>query len=139
MFDVADMKFHCLECEGDQVFASKLEMREEWHHYRFDCADSECGNNTWVEVPEFLDARPGSQPPGNIHLRNLSVRCGRCDQHPVLAAYEPGEGFNQYVYECENGSCSARRRVRLTKEQDEFARRDPAWRGGAKHAGAGDH
>jgi len=76
-----------------------------------------------------------------INIRNLSIKCGRCQQYQTLCHYQPGEEWNVYTYECENDTCdreTTRTLVEVPVELDEFARRDPGWRGGKRHAGAGD-
>ncbi|HVR28855.1 MAG TPA: hypothetical protein VMS86_04915 [Thermoanaerobaculia bacterium] len=76
-----------------------------------------------------------------INIRNLSVRCGHCDQHQTLAAFERRGDWNVYTYECESGICDPRMTrtlVEVPAALDEFANRDPSWRGGKRHAGA-DH
>lgn len=76
-----------------------------------------------------------------LNIRNLSIKCGRCLQYQTLCLYEPGDEWNVYTYECENDTCdpaATRTLVEVPVELDEFARRDPEWRGGARHAGARD-
>ena len=46
---------------------------------------------------------------GKINIRDLSVKCGACGTYQTLAAWEPGDGFNAYVYECEDGPCDPSR------------------------------
>jgi len=43
---------------------------------------------------------------GKINIRDLSIRCGRCGTYQTLTSWEPGDGFNAYVYECENEVCA---------------------------------
>lgn len=75
-----------------------------------------------------------------INIRNLSIKCGNCDTYQTLSAFVPrSDGWNVYTYECESGSCDpqvTRTYLEVPTELDEFARRDPGWRGGKKHAGA---
>lgn len=74
-----------------------------------------------------------------INIRNLSVKCGHCGTYQTLCRFEAGDEWNVYVYECESQRCEAeitRTLVEVPVELDDFARRDPEWRGGAKHAGA---
>jgi len=74
-----------------------------------------------------------------IDLRNLSIRCGHCDTYQTLAGYSRREEWNVYTYECENGPCDpevTRTFLEIPVALDEFARRDPEWRGGRPHAGA---
>ena len=42
---------------------------------------------------------------GKINIRDLSIRCGRCGTYQTLSAWEPGDGFNAYAYECEDTGC----------------------------------
>lgn len=75
-----------------------------------------------------------------INIRNLSVQCGHCETYQTLVRFEPkDEDWNVYVYECDNDTCEAdvtRTRLEVPVELDAFARRDPDWHGGARHAGA---
>lgn len=79
---------------------------------------------------------------GMIHIRNLSIRCGRCDTYQTLCHFERrDDDWNVYTYECENDTCdreATRTFLEVPAELDAFAQRDPAWHGGAIHAGA-DH
>lgn len=73
-----------------------------------------------------------------INIRNLSIKCGRCDGYQTLTHYAPGPERNVYTYECEDKPCdpaATRTLVEVPKELDEFARRDPAWRGGRAFGG----
>jgi len=47
------------------------------------------------------DAGPATM----IDIRDLSIRCGRCDTYQTLTAWRPADGYNVYTYECESGSC----------------------------------
>ncbi len=74
-----------------------------------------------------------------IDLRQLSIRCGNCDTYQTLSAYARRDGWNVYTYECDNATCDpavTRTYLEIPVELDEFARRDPEWRGGERHAGA---
>lgn len=76
-----------------------------------------------------------------INIRNISVKCGRCETYQTLCGYSRREEYNVYTYECENDSCSAeetRTLVEVPAELDEFAQRDPGWRGGGRHGAHGD-
>jgi hypothetical protein len=76
-----------------------------------------------------------------INIRNLSIKCGRCDTYQTLARFERRGDWNVYTYECENSTCEpgmTRTLVEVPAALDEFANRDPNWRGGKRHAG-GDH
>jgi hypothetical protein len=75
-----------------------------------------------------------------INIRNLSIKCGHCDQYQTLTSYTRREEWNVYTYECENEVCDpavTRTLVEVPRELDEFANRDPSWRGGQKWGGAG--
>ena len=68
-----------------------------------------------------------------INIRNLSVKCGNCHTYQTLCGYQPAGEWNIYTYECENDICdpaSTRTLLEVPRELDEFARRDPGWRGG---------
>lgn len=68
----------------------------------------------------------------NINIRNISIKCGQCNTYQTLCGYEPASERNAYTYECENDICDpdiTRTIVEVPTELDEFARRDPEWRG----------
>lgn len=74
-----------------------------------------------------------------IHIRNLSIKCGHCETYQTLSAFSRRDEWNVYTYECENDRCDpavTRTLVEVPAELDEFANRDPDWRGGRIHAGA---
>lgn len=76
-----------------------------------------------------------------INIRNISIKCGNCKNYQTLAAYERRDEWNIYSYECENDRCDpevTRTLVEVPHELDEFANRDPKWRGGGKHGELGD-
>ena len=78
--------------------------------------------------------------PASINIRNLSVKCGHCGEYQTLTAFERREEWNVYTYECENDHCDpavTRTLVEVPVELDEFARRDPGWRGGQRFGGSG--
>ncbi len=78
-----------------------------------------------------------SEPP-RIDIRNLSIKCGRCDTYQTLGHFGRRDGWNVYTYECENDRCdpdATRTLLEVPEALDAFARRDPAWRGGRRHAG----
>lgn len=83
-----------------------------------------------------------AKPASKINIRNLSVKCGRCGQYQVLAAFAPlDEEWNVYTFECDWPPCDEDREasqtlVEVPVDLDEFANRDPKWGGGKKHAGA---
>lgn len=75
-----------------------------------------------------------------INIRNLSVKCGNCDTYQTLSHFSRRDEWNVYVYECENEICDAdvtRTLVEVPAELDEFAHRDPTWRGGGRHGASG--
>lgn len=76
-----------------------------------------------------------------VNIRNISIKCGHCGVYQTLSAFSPGDEWNVYTYECETEQCDpemTRTLVEVPRELDEFARRDPSWRGGKIHAGADD-
>ena len=76
----------------------------------------------------------------SINIRNISIKCGHCNTYQTLSAYAHREGWNIYTYECENDVCDpqiTRTLVEVPEDLDEFARRDPGWHGGKRHAGGG--
>jgi hypothetical protein len=76
-----------------------------------------------------------------INIRNLSIKCGRCNSYQTLAHFERRGEWNVYTYECENGTCDpamTRTLLEVPVALDEFANRDPNWRGGKRHAGSDD-
>jgi hypothetical protein len=80
------------------------------------------------------------QEHAKINIRNLSIRCGHCKTYQTLTGYATREdGWNVYTYECENDVCDpekSRTLLEVPMDLDEFANRDPNWRGGKIHAGA---
>lgn len=74
-----------------------------------------------------------------INIRNLSIKCGKCGSYQTLCHFQPQDDWNVYTFECENDVCrpeDTRTLVEVPRELDEFARRDPGWHGGARHAGS---
>ena len=70
-----------------------------------------------------------------INIRNISIKCGNCDTYQTLCGFSRRREWNVYSYECENDVCApaeTRTIVEVPAELDEFARRDPEWRGGMK-------
>lgn len=75
-----------------------------------------------------------------INIRNISIKCGRCETYQTLCGYARREDWNVYTYECENDICEpaeTRTLVEVPAELDEFALRDPEWRGGGRHGKEG--
>lgn len=76
-----------------------------------------------------------------VNIREFSVKCGNCGTYQTLSGFERSGDLNVYTYECENEVCSpevTRTLVEVFREVDEFANRDPNWRGGGKHGAHGD-
>lgn len=76
-----------------------------------------------------------------VNIRNFSIKCGNCQTYQTLSAYAREGDYNVYTYECENDVCDVdvtRTLVEVLHEIDDFARRDPNWRGGGKHGAHGD-
>jgi len=74
-----------------------------------------------------------------INIRNLSIKCGNCGSYQTLCTFGQRDEWNVYTFECENDICDpevTRTLLEVPGELDEFARRDPSWRGGKRHAGA---
>ena len=68
----------------------------------------------------------------SINIRNLSIKCGHCETYQTLTGFSRSGEWNVYTYECENDICDAqmtRTLVEVPRELDDFARRDPAWKG----------
>ena len=97
-------------------------------------------------TPEVAEPLAGDEPStldtsghSTINIRNLSIRCGRCNTYQTLAHFERRGDWNVYSYECDNGTCDpamTRTYLEVPVALDEFANRDPNWRGGKKHAGS---
>ena len=84
------------------------------------------------------DAAADATP--TINIRNLSIRCGGCDTYQTLCGFARRGEWNVYTYECENEVCdrqATRTLLEVPADLDEFARRDPGWKGGRRHGGAG--
>lgn len=76
-----------------------------------------------------------------VNIRNISIKCGNCNTYQTLSAFSPREDWNVYTFECENERCDpavTRTYVEVPRELDDFARRDPEWRGGGRHGEIGD-
>lgn len=73
--------------------------------------------------------------PYPINIRNLSIRCGNCNTYQTLSAFSRRDEWNVYTYECENEVCDpavTRTYLEVPRDLDEFANRDPNWRGGRR-------
>jgi hypothetical protein len=67
-----------------------------------------------------------------VNIRDISIKCGHCKTYQTLCGYQPNGDVNVYTYECEGTGCDpelSRTLVEVRREIDEFARRDPDWRG----------
>jgi hypothetical protein len=76
-----------------------------------------------------------------VNISNFSVKCGSCDEYQTLSGFARRDEWNVYSFECESECCDpnvTRTLIEIPAELDEFARRDPGWRGGERHAGAQD-
>jgi hypothetical protein len=74
-----------------------------------------------------------------VNIRHISIKCGNCQIYQTLSGFSRRGEFNVYTYECENDHCDpaiTRTLVEVPAEIDEFARRDPEWRQGARHDGS---
>ena len=68
----------------------------------------------------------------SINIRYLSIKCGQCGTYQTLCGFARSEDQNVYTFECENDVCDrdvTRTLVEVPRHLDEFARRDPSWRG----------
>ncbi len=68
----------------------------------------------------------------SINIRNLSIKCGNCGTYQTLCGFDRSGEWNVYTYECEDQVCDpavTRTQVEVPRELDDFARRDPSWRG----------
>jgi len=75
-----------------------------------------------------------------INIRDLSIKCGRCNTYQTLTGFTRRGDWNVYTYECENDVCepaTTRTLLEVPRELDAFARRDPEWRGGGRHGEQG--
>ncbi len=71
-----------------------------------------------------------------MNIRDISIKCGNCGSYQTLSGFSRREEWNVYSYECDNGQCDpavTRTLVEVPRQIDDFARRDPDWRGGGKH------
>ncbi|MGH9380301.1 MAG: hypothetical protein ACRD2Z_06780 [Thermoanaerobaculia bacterium] len=75
-----------------------------------------------------------------INIRDISIKCGNCDTYQTLSGFSRRGDWNVYTYECESDVCTpsvTRTLVEVPAHLDEFAHRDPDWRGGKRFAGEG--
>ena len=82
----------------------------------------------------------GTEGHGAINVANLSIKCGHCGTYQTIMHFTRRGEWNVYTYECENDTCDpevTRTLLEVPRELDEFARRDPSWHGGKRHAGSG--
>lgn len=97
-----------------------------------------------TELETTPDEEPDLETEGltPVNVRNFSIKCGKCNSYQTLAHFRRRDkNWNVYTYECESGVCdpeATRTYVEVPIALDEFANRDPTWRGGKVHAGA-DH
>ena len=77
----------------------------------------------------------------SINIRDISIKCGNCGNYQTLAGFSRRDEWNVYTFECENDTCDpavTRTHIEVPRDLDEFANRDPNWRGGKKWGGAGE-
>lgn len=89
--------------------------------------------------PDVVEPAPGEPGGGVINIRNISIKCGNCNTYQTLSSFSRRDEWNVYTYECENDTCDpnvTRTLVEVPRDLDEFANRDPNWRGGKKWGGA---
>ena len=78
---------------------------------------------------------------GGVNIRNISIKCGACEAYQTLIGFARAGDWNVYTYECENETCApeaTRTLVEVPGDLDEFASRDPEWRGGGRHGEWGE-
>jgi hypothetical protein len=88
---------------------------------------------------DVVEETPGPPGGGGINIRNISIKCGNCNTYQTLSSFARRDEWNVYTYECENDVCDpnvTRTLVEVPRDLDEFANRDPNWRGGKKWGGA---
>jgi hypothetical protein len=76
-----------------------------------------------------------------LNIRNLSIKCGHCETYQTLSHFEPRGEWNVYTFMCENDTCDpqvTKTLVEVPRALDEFANRDPDWRGGGRHGEWGE-
>ena len=65
-----------------------------------------------------------------INIRDLSIKCGRCDRYQTLVGYQRRDDWNVYTYVCEGDLCEpedTRTLVEVPRSLDEFASRSSDW------------
>ena len=75
-----------------------------------------------------------------INIRNISIKCGNCGSYQTLSSFTRQDDWNVYTYECEGTACDptvTRTLIEVPRDLDEFASRDPEWRGGGRHGSFG--
>ena len=75
-----------------------------------------------------------------INIRNISIKCGNCGSYQTLTSFHRQDDWNVYTYECEGTDCDpavTRTLIEVPHDLDEFASRDPEWRGGGRHGSFG--
>ena len=91
-----------------------------------------------MSAPPEPPQAAGDAAPAVVNIRNLSIKCGNCDTYQTLSGYKRRDEWNVYTYECENDVCDpavTRTLLEVPVDLDEFANRDPDWRGGSRHGG----
>ncbi len=144
IFDYSAIRVLCARCDRPMTSRRRDDGREDWLIHAFACEEDACcraessedGIRVMVEVPAGGEAMAAD---GSIHIRNISMRCGRCAGYPALAHFRRADDWNVYTYTCEPGTCTVEESafdLFVAVDRDAFARRDPKWRGGARHGGA---
>ena len=88
-----------------------------------------------MSAPSDFPAAHGAGP-AMINIRDLSIKCGNCDGYQILCGFHRRDEWHVYIYECENEICDpavTRTLLEVPAERDEFASRDPEWKGGRPH------
>ena len=101
------------------------------------------------EKPEVFQPGPDEgalgalrQGPTPVNIRNFSIKCGYCGEYQTIITFRRiDEDWNEYTYVCDSDLCRqetdrSKTLLEIPSDLDEYARRDPGWHGGKKHAGA---
>jgi hypothetical protein len=63
-----------------------------------------------------------------INIRDISIRCGRCNGYQTLTEFQRRNDWHVYTYQCENDICEpdqTRTLVEVPQSIDLFYRRHP--------------
>ena len=60
----------------------------------------------------------------SVNIRDISIKCGRCQSYQTLCGFEPAGEWNVYTYECENQVCDPE----VTRKVEDLIASTPALR-----------